>query len=81
MRAKPTMKKFDPIKVVLPLKFMSLGCTMVTIGSETLWYMSTPQRGTAHRATVESYKQTARRGKFSAKLSQAQYFVLGRFDL
>ena len=25
-RAKQTIKKFDPIKVVLPLKFMSLGC-------------------------------------------------------
>ena len=31
------------MKVVLPLKFMSLGCTMVTIRSETLLYMSTPQ--------------------------------------
>ena len=40
--AKRTIKKFDPVKVVLPLKFMSLGCTMVTIRSETLLYMSTP---------------------------------------
>ena len=45
MHAKQTMKKFDPIKIVLPLKFMSLGCTMVTLGSETLFFMSTPQPG------------------------------------
>ena len=32
------------MKVVLTLKFMSLGCTMVTLRSETLLYMSTPQR-------------------------------------
>ena len=44
MRAKRTEKKFDPVKVVLPLKFMSLGCPMVTLKSETLLYMSTPQR-------------------------------------
>ena len=37
------MKKFDLIKLVLPLKFMSLGCTMVTLRAETLLYMSTPQ--------------------------------------
>ena len=42
-RAKQTKKKFDPIKVVLSLKFMSLGYTMVTLRSETLLYMSTPQ--------------------------------------
>ena len=38
MRAKRTMKKFEKIKVYLPMKFMSLSCTMVTI-----LYMSTPQ--------------------------------------
>ena len=36
MRAKRAMKK-------LAMKFMSLGCTMVTLKSETLLYMSTPQ--------------------------------------
>ena len=36
------MKKFDLIKLVLPLKFMSLGCTTATLRSETLKYMSTP---------------------------------------
>ena len=35
------MKKFDLIKPVLRLKFMSLGYTMVTLRSETLLYMST----------------------------------------
>ena len=29
--------------VVLPLKFMPLGCTRVTLRSETLLYISTPQ--------------------------------------
>ena len=41
--AKRTIHKFDPIKVVLPLKFKSLGCTMVTLRSETLLYIRTPQ--------------------------------------
>ena len=41
-RAKQTAKKFDLTKVVLLLKSMSLGCTMVTSRSETLLYMSTP---------------------------------------
>ena len=39
-----TMKKFDPVKMVLPLNFISLGCSIVTIRSETLLYMSSPQR-------------------------------------
>ena len=34
MRAKQTMKKFDLIKLILPLKFMSLGSTMVTLRCE-----------------------------------------------
>ena len=42
--AKQTAKKFDPVEVVLLLKSMSLGCTMVTLRSETLLYMSTPHR-------------------------------------
>ena len=46
MRAKRTIVKFDPEKVVLPLKIMSLGYTMVTLKSERLLYMSTPQRDT-----------------------------------
>ena len=29
--------------MILPLKFISLGCSMVTLRSETLLYMSTPQ--------------------------------------
>ena len=41
MRAKRTIKKFDKVKVVLPLKFMSLRCTMVTLRSETLLYINT----------------------------------------
>ena len=43
-RAKRTTKKFDPVKIVLPLKFKSLGCPMLTLRTETLLYMSTPQR-------------------------------------
>ena len=50
-RAKQTIKKFDPIKVVV-LRFMSLGCTMVTVGSETLLFMSTPQRSMFVREAV-----------------------------
>ena len=34
------IKKFDPKKLLVPLKFMSLGCTLVT---EKLLHMSTPQ--------------------------------------
>ena len=41
--AKRVIKNFDQIKVILPLKFRSLGCAMVTLRSETLSYMSTPQ--------------------------------------
>ena len=41
MRAKQMIKKFDQTKVVLPMKFMSLDCTMVTLGSETLLYINT----------------------------------------
>ena len=36
MHAKRTIKKFDQIKEVLTIKFMSLGYTMVTLRSETL---------------------------------------------
>ena len=41
MCAKRTRKKFDQMKVVLLMKFMSLGCTMVTLRSETLLYINT----------------------------------------
>ena len=43
-------KVFDPcktnerVKAVFPLKFMSLGCTIVIFRSKTLLYVSTPQR-------------------------------------
>ena len=37
------MNKFDQVKSVLPLKFMFLDCTIVTLRSEALLYMSTPQ--------------------------------------
>ena len=33
---------FDLIEIVLSMKLKSLGCTMVTLGSETLFYISTP---------------------------------------
>ena len=46
MCAKQIKKKFDQAKVVLPLKFMSLGCIMVTLRSETLLFVSTPQCNT-----------------------------------
>ena len=35
-------KKFDPLKVVLPQKFRSLGCPMATLRSETLEYEYMP---------------------------------------
>ena len=41
MRAKRTIEKFDQVKVVLTMKFMSLGCIMVTLRSKTLLYMNT----------------------------------------
>ena len=42
MCARRVIKKFDQIKVVLPMKFMSLGYTIVTISSEILLYIITP---------------------------------------
>ena len=39
--AKRTKKNFDQVKVVLPMIFMSLGYTMVTLRSETLLYINT----------------------------------------
>ena len=41
--AKRSTKKFDLVRVVLLMKFMSLGCTMVTLRSKTLLYVSTSQ--------------------------------------
>ena len=41
MRAEKTIKKFDQVKVVLPMKFIPLGCIMVTLRSETLLYINT----------------------------------------
>ena len=41
MCAKRTIKKFDQIKVVLPMKCTCLCCTMVTLRSETLLYINT----------------------------------------
>ena len=41
--AKRTETKFDLTKAVLPMKLSSPGCPMVTIKSETLLYMSTPE--------------------------------------
>ena len=38
--AKQKIKKFDQMKVILPIKFMSLGCTMVTLRSVTLLYIN-----------------------------------------
>ena len=35
------MKKFDLVKVVLLMKFMSFGYTIVTLRSETLLYINT----------------------------------------
>ena len=40
--AKRTVTKFDLTKAVLPMKLSSPGCPMVTLKSETLLYMSTP---------------------------------------
>ena len=41
--AKQMETKFDMAKVVLPMKSSSLGCTMATLKSKTLLYMSTPE--------------------------------------
>ena len=43
--AKRTVTKFDLTKAVLPMKLSSPGCPMVTLKSETLLYMSTPEWG------------------------------------
>ena len=50
MRAKRTIKKFDPVKLVLPLKFMFLGC----VRSETLLYISTPQQDMTFKAVTNT---------------------------
>jgi len=39
--AKPTITKFHQMKVVLLIKFMSLGCIIVTLRSKTLLYIKT----------------------------------------
>ena len=69
MCAKRTIKKFDPVKVVLPLKFMSFGCTMVTIRSKTLLYMSKPQRGELDDRTMDEFIRYAgtAEGKLTGK--------------
>ena len=41
-RAKRTEKIFDPVGAVLSMKLLSPGCTLVTLRSETKWYISTP---------------------------------------
>jgi len=38
------MIKSDQLNAVLPMKFMLLGFSKVTLRSETLLYMSTPQQ-------------------------------------
>ena len=38
-----TIKKFDPTKVVLPMKFMFLGCIIVIWKSDTLLHINTLQ--------------------------------------
>ena len=54
--AKQTRKKFNQLKVILPMKFMFLGCTMVTLRSETLlcintsyWHTQNPQSNSFSR--------------------------------
>ena len=42
--AKRTAKIFDPVEAVLSMKLLSPGCTLVTLGSETKWYISTPEQ-------------------------------------
>ena len=61
MRAKRTIVKFDPEKVVLPLKIMSLGYIMVTLKSERLSYMSTPQRSVCSSDHSQFYLGVANR--------------------
>ena len=41
MRAKRQMMKFDLTQAVLPLESVFLGCTVVTLRSETLLYINT----------------------------------------
>ena len=53
MRAKRKTKKFDPTKIVLSMKFMSLDCTM---RSETLLYKNAPDRRGISDATTPSFE-------------------------
>ena len=41
MKCAKRTKNFDQIKVILPMIFMVLGCTMMTLRSETLLYINT----------------------------------------
>ena len=43
--AKRRMVKFDPIKAVLPTKFVSLGCAMVKVGTIKLLYLYKQSNG------------------------------------
>ena len=61
MCAKRAIKKFDPTEVVLPTKFISPGCPMVTSKSETLLYKHTPTPGVpdgehAEHTTISAFR-------------------------
>ena len=51
------MTKFDMAKAVLPMKWSSPGCTMVTLKSKILLYMSTPDPFAASSAFLMTYKE------------------------
>ena len=56
--AKRTIKNFDEVKVVLPVIFMSLGYTIVTLRSETLLYINTSYCVVATMEPNTCYRRT-----------------------
>ena len=72
MRAKRTIKKFDLVKLILPLKFMSLGSTMVIL-RDTFVYEYTPTKFTLKRDSAEYTPRRPRR----PKRVESRQFTLG----
>ena len=65
------IEKFYQVEVVLLMKFMSLGCIMVKLRSETLLHMSTPQWGTClHDAIYEDTAYVLHTSKATPKIER-----------
>ena len=55
--AKRTAIIFDPVEAVLSMKWLSPGCTLVTLRSNTKWHMSSPECTKKTNVTLEKLKK------------------------